>query len=106
MTSNASAHALLSEFILLAEIYIVLPVGSVADECIFSALTFIKNDYQTRLSGNHLSASMRLFTQRFYTVLDFPYRKAFMYWKPSTRNTSNEERNARARGRYGLGTSV
>jgi hypothetical protein len=92
ITANALARPLLSEFIVLAEIYIVLPVGSVADECMFSALTFVKSDYRCSLAGNHLSACVRLFTQPFYTVHGFPYQKAFKHWKATS-----------SRGRYGLG---
>lgn len=56
----------------MAELAYVLVPGSVEEEHTFSTHKFIKNDLRNRLSGHHLNACMRIFSQDFYTLETFP----------------------------------
>ena len=49
----------LSEFLELAEIMLVLPVGSVANERAFSLMNLLKSDLRNRLQAPHLNAALR-----------------------------------------------
>jgi hypothetical protein len=79
----------ISEFVHVAQIYAVMPVGSIDDERAFSSLTFLKNDTRNRLDA-HLPSVMRMFCQDLFDVGTFPYDRVFADWMDG----------AATRGRY------
>ena len=79
-----------SEYLVLAELAFVMVPGSVEDERLFSAMNFIKNELRNRLKNPHLTAAVRLFFSRQFTVKTFPYMEALKAWRAA----------AAKRGRY------
>ena len=57
---------------MLAELALVMVPGSVEDERLFSAMNFIKNVLRNKLKNPHLTAAVRLFFSRQFTVKTFP----------------------------------
>jgi hypothetical protein len=76
-------HALL-EFIKVAEIAIVMVLGSVHDEHTFSTATFAKSKLWNRLTTN-LGHIIAFQSQNFYTIDNFPYNAAFESWCDETK---------------------
>ena len=74
----------------LAELALVMVPGSVEDERLFSAMNFIKNELRNKLKNPHLTAAVRLFFSRQFTVKTFPYMEALKAWRAA----------AAKRGRY------
>ena len=68
-----------SEFIKLAEIVVVHVIGSVEDERLFSSLKFLKSKLRSSLMKN-LEVIVGMFSQRIYTLDNFPYQKVFDDW--------------------------
>lgn len=89
-TQNPQLAAEIFEFVKLANIGIVLILGSVEDERTFSRLEYVKNLKRNRLD-THLDVCLRLFEQNLYTLENFPYQLGIGSWC-----------NASTRGRYGL----
>ena len=79
-----------SEYLVLAELALVMVPASVEDERLFSAMNFIKNDLRNSLKNPHLTAAVRLFFSRQFTVETFPYMEALKAWRVA----------AAKRGRY------
>ena len=79
-----------SEYLVLAELALVMVPGSVEDERLFSAMNFMKNDLRNKLKNPHLTAEVRLFFSRQFTVETFPYMEALKAWRAAAAN----------RGRY------
>lgn len=66
----------LSEYMKIAELVVVMVLGSVEDERTFSTLSFMKNKLQNRLS-THLPTVVAMHVQPFYTINNFAYNSAF-----------------------------
>jgi hypothetical protein len=77
--SNMLRHGL-SEYLTLAEIAIVLVLGSVEDERTFSTLSFMKDRVRNRLE-THLPMVVTMHSQSFYDIDSFPYGLAYSEWK-------------------------
>jgi hypothetical protein len=86
-----STSEAVSEYLKLAELVATIPIGSVADERLFSTLSFCKNKIRNRLKNDHLNIVVRGFQQQIYSFATFPLRKAVEDWLVSCE-----------RGRYGL----
>jgi hypothetical protein len=69
----------LSEYIKVAELAVVMVLGSVQDERTFSTLTFMKNKLRNRLT-THLELVVSMKMQNFYTLDNFPYGDAYDSW--------------------------
>ena len=69
-----------SEWAKFAQLAIVMPIGSVDNERVFSSMNFIKSALRSSLKGNHLNAAVHMFLQREYTIETFPFTKAFNDW--------------------------
>ena len=68
------------EWFKLAQIALLMIVGSAEDERTFSALNFIMSDLRSRLETPHLTVAVRLFLCRSFTVRNFPYDEAMEHW--------------------------
>jgi hypothetical protein len=71
---NGLLHNHLFEYMCLAEIAIIVVLGSIEDERTFSNLAFIKNKVRNRLGG-HLDTTVRMYSQGFYDLQLFPYHE-------------------------------
>jgi hypothetical protein len=78
----------LSEYIKLAEIAVVLVLGSVEDERTFSTLSFMKDKLRNRLQ-THLPLVVSMHNQSFFDINTFPYEEAYSEWKKSSRLTDD-----------------
>jgi hypothetical protein len=74
----------LSEYLKLAEVAIVLVLGSVEDERTFSTLSFMKDKLRNRLQ-THLPMVVTMHGQTFFDINNFAYDQAYMAWKRSIR---------------------
>ncbi len=74
-TSKLFAYSFL-EYFKLVEIAMVQVIGSVEDERCFISLAFGKSKLCNRLTTN-LGLVVKMFSQKFYTLQNFPYAKAF-----------------------------
>ncbi len=81
----------ISEYAILAQLAIAMPIGSVENERVFSTMNYIKSSVRNRLGSAHLNVAVRMFTQPLFTLATFPYRRAYNAWL-----------DASSRGRYGL----
>ena len=79
-------------FLELAKIALVQVPGSVEDERIMSAMSYIKNRQRNRLGEESLNNCVRVFSQDAFTLESFPYPAAFKLWKEG----------AEIRGRYAI----
>jgi hypothetical protein len=77
-----------SEFAKAAQLALTMVGGSVEEERTFSGMTFLKSNTRNRLDG-HLDLAMRMFSQDFYTVENFPYHKAFKVWQAEKQRRGN-----------------
>jgi hypothetical protein len=77
---NAYLRHNISEFFVLAEIGLTLIPGSVEAERTFSNVSYIKNKQRNRLQEEHLDECVRMFSQQWYTIGDFPYKAAYDTW--------------------------
>jgi hypothetical protein len=68
-----------SEYFKLAKIAMVQVLGSVEDEQCFSSLEFWKSKLCNQLTTN-LGLVVKVFSQNFYTLHNFPYAKAYEQW--------------------------
>lgn len=80
ISNSTQSSELVGEFLRLASLLITVVSGSVADERVFSALEFVKNNRRARLKDAHLMQCVRLQSQNLFTVENFPYRKALLEW--------------------------
>jgi hypothetical protein len=78
----------LSEYIKLAEIAVVLILGSVEDERMFSTLSFMKDKLRNRLQ-THLLLVVSMHGQNFFDINTFLYEQAYSDWKKSIRLTDD-----------------
>lgn len=85
--SSMLRHGLL-EYLKLAEIAIVLVLGSVEDERTFSTLSFMKDRLRNRRQ-THLPMVVTMHGQTFYDINSFPYDEAYNDWKKSTQLTDD-----------------
>jgi hypothetical protein len=77
--ANTFLRHSLSEYIKVAELAVVMVLGSVQDERTFSTLTFMKNKLRNRLT-THLELVVGMKMQNFYTLDNFPYGDAYDSW--------------------------
>jgi hypothetical protein len=67
------------EYLKLAKIAMVQVLGSIEDEQRFSSLAFCKSKLHNRLTIN-LDLVVKMFSQMFYTLHNFPYAFAYNEW--------------------------
>jgi hypothetical protein len=67
------------EYFKLAEIAIVLVLGSVEDERTFSTLGFVKSKVRNKLI-DHLALCVQMYTQKFWNLQTFPFNEAIGEW--------------------------
>jgi hypothetical protein len=83
--ANSFLRHSLNEYIKVAEIAIVMVLGSVQDERTFSMLMFMKNKLRNRLTTN-LAMVVGMKSQSFFTLNDFPYDAAYESWRDETKH--------------------
>ena len=76
LDANSYLHHFLSEFIILAELAIIMVLGSIQDERTFSTVSFMKSKLQNQLS-EHLELMVNFKSQKFFTLETFPYTAAY-----------------------------
>ena len=74
------AAASMQEWMKLAELIFVMVPGSVEEERMFSAMTYIKNLWRNRLSAYHLTCCARAFSHSTVTLTNFNYERAIAVW--------------------------
>lgn len=72
----------ISEFVKLAELVEVQPIGSVSNERKFSDVNNLKTATRNRLQTPHLNVCMRIYNST-YTHTNFPIEQAFARFKPA-----------------------
>ena len=77
--SNALMLNCLSKFFKVAKIAVTILLGSVEHERTFSMLRFMKSKLRNWLRG-HLDTCVKLFSQPFFTLANFPYIDAIVFW--------------------------
>jgi hypothetical protein len=82
--ANSFLRHSLNEYIKVAEIAIVMVLGSVQDERTFSMLMFMKNKLRNRLTTN-LAMVVGMKSQSFFILNDFPYDTAYESWRDETK---------------------
>ena len=88
LDANSYLRHSLSEYIIIAEIAIVMVMGSVQDERTFSTVSFMKSKLRNRL-GTHLPLAVGFKSQKFFTLEDFPYDAAYDSWRSETKRHSD-----------------
>jgi len=73
INGSSGSRMALSEYQRAAEL--VMVPGLVQDECMFSAMKYLKNPQQNKLS-THLTACARLFRDKAFTAESFPFAAA------------------------------
>ena len=89
---SETLSSLLSQWLIIARITLVLPIGSVANEREFSLVNFVKNERRNRLNMAPLNACLSVGMCP-GTLEECPFEKAFTHW-----NDAKE-----TRGRYHKG---
>jgi hypothetical protein len=79
MCSTSSMAGRMSQFATLARILITIVPGSVEEERLFSAMNFLKHRLRSRLTTG-LVPAMRVFTDRRYTLAEFPVEAVTEMW--------------------------
>jgi hypothetical protein len=79
LDSNNSLTQNFGEFLKLAEMVVVHVLGSVEDERLFSSVGFLKSKLRNNLE-EHIQVVVGMFSQRVFTLQDFPYQKVFNEW--------------------------
>ena len=75
----------ISEFLKLAQIMLVIPIGSVANERAFSLMNILKSDLRNRLKSEHLNCAMRAKRSE-YTLSSLPVQRIVdVFLKKKTR---------------------
>jgi hypothetical protein len=82
--ANSFLRHSLNEYIKVAEIAIVMVLGSVQDERTFSMLMFMKNKLRNRLTTN-LAMVVGMKSQSFFILNDFSYDAAYESWRDETK---------------------
>ena len=77
---NSYLRHSLSEFLKVAELGIVMVMGSVQDERTFSTVSFMKTKVRNRLT-THLPIVVGMKTQNFFNINSFPYDAAYERWR-------------------------
>ena len=80
LSTSRHLGKLISKYFKLAEIRVSLVLGFVEDERYFSNLKFLKSCQRNKLE-KHLPLVVRMFGQQYYTLENFPYKKALESWK-------------------------
>lgn len=80
LSASRSLCRLIPEYLKLAEMGSVLVLGSVEDERCFFTLKFLKSCQRNRL-GKHLPLAVRMFSQKFFILENFPFQEAIDSWK-------------------------
>ena len=68
----------LSEWAVLAELALVMVLGSVEAERMFSTMSFLKDKVRIRLT-THLGPRSRIYSQSTYSLANFPYEEALKH---------------------------
>jgi hypothetical protein len=89
--ANSFLRHSLSEWLIVAEIAIVMVLGSVEDERTFSTVSFMKNRLRNRLSSN-LGLVVGFKSQKFFDIESFPYDAAFESWRDETKRQAGNWR--------------
>jgi hypothetical protein len=84
LDANSYLRHSLSEFIILAQLAIVMVLGLVQDEPTFSTVSFMKSKLRNRLS-EHLELVVDFKSQKFFTLETFPYTAAYESWREETK---------------------
>ena len=71
-----------SIYLRLAKIVVVMVLGSVEDERMYSSLSFLKSRLHKTLSG-HLNVVVGMFSQKLFELEEFPYEEAYNLWYKS-----------------------
>ena len=71
-SSNALLKHSFPEYFKLANMAITIVLGSMQDKRAFSIVGFVKGKLQNKL-GDHFPLCVQMFTQKFYTLKNFPY---------------------------------
>jgi hypothetical protein len=84
LETEQSANEVLSgrtgQYNKLAEMAIVMVMGSVEDERTFSSVAFLKSRVRNSLLKNHLSVVVGMYSQKLYTMENFLYAETFELW--------------------------
>jgi hypothetical protein len=80
INANSYLKHSLSEYLKVAEIAIVMVLGSVQDERTFSTVSFMKTKLRNRLTTN-LPMVVAFKSQKFYTLDTFPYDATYESWR-------------------------
>ena len=78
--SNALLLHSFPEYFKVAKMAMTIILDSVEDERAFSTVGFVKGKLRNKL-GDHLPLYVQMFTQKFYTLKNFPYTEAVQIWK-------------------------
>jgi hypothetical protein len=84
LDANSYLRHSLSEYIIIAEIAIVMVMDSIQDERTFSTVSFMKSKLRNCL-GKHLSMTMGFKSQKFFILEDFQYDAAYDSWCVETK---------------------
>jgi hypothetical protein len=84
LDANSHLRHSLSEYIIIAEIAIVMVMGSVQGERTFNMVSFMKSKLRNRLS-KYLSMAVGFKSQKFSTLEDFLYNAAYDSWRAETK---------------------
>jgi hypothetical protein len=74
MGANSLLRHAFPEYFRLATMALTLVLGSVEDERAFSTVSFVKGKLRNKLV-EHLPLCVKMFTQKFYTLRNFPYQE-------------------------------
>jgi hypothetical protein len=91
-TNSYLKHSLY-EFLKIAELAVVMVLGSVQDEWTFSTVSFMKNKLRNRLSKN-LELACAFKSQDFFILDNFPYDAAYDSWRDETKRKCDTSLNA------------
>jgi hypothetical protein len=77
------------ELFKLVELIIIMVLGDVEDERIFSTLTFMKSKLKNQLT-THLDLIVKMYAQDFFTLQNFPFYIAITEWNEEKSHYGSE----------------
>jgi hypothetical protein len=88
--ANSFLKLALSEYLIVAEMAVVMVLGSVQDERTFSTVSFMKSKLCNRLTTN-LPLVCAFKNQNFFTLDTFPFDAAYDSWRNESKRQCDTE---------------
>lgn len=79
LCANGPLAGRFPSYVKLAEIAVVMVLGSVEDERTFSSVKFLKSQLRNSLDA-HLNLVVGMYSQKIFSLKNFPYEETYTQW--------------------------